>query len=434
MTSSQYVNISILGTFMLVLLIILISTLLSETRKMPQTKIFISMTVFTLLALLSDLLTVLWEGNTAPGIRSMIIVALICLWLLSNLTSASIDLYMLRHIRSKAQFPRGVITLLMTAWGINLIFTVIILLTNKAFVTSTENTFSRGPYYYLTALMFNISILYGTIVIVRYRKAIDCNDFVTFLLYEFIGIMLPLVPLFITLPVTIDIPVMTTALTIILIYVRIQSEQGRTLKQQELKLKDAQIAVMLSQIQPHFLYNTLTTIKNLIGENPAEAKELVSDFSVYLRENMDSLTEKRLIDFRRELENIRVYLKIEKARFEERLNVKYIIEATDFLLPMLAVQPLVENAVRHGITKKKEGGTVTITSKELTDYIEISVIDDGVGFYIESSFSNERAHIGINNVRQRLASQCGGELTVESEVGKGTVATIKIPKKRGPGT
>ena len=184
---------------------------------------------------------------------------------------------------------------------------------------------------------------------------------------------------------------------------------------------------MLSQINPHFVYNTLTTIASKCDTSPKQAKYLTIEFSQYLRRNLDTLTNEALIPFEQELDHVECYLKIEKARFRERLNVIYSIQCKDFSIPPLTVQPLVENAVKHGITKKANGGTVKISTFEEDNSYIVEIIDDGVGFDTE----NTEMHIGLQNVQNRIAAMCRGELTVKSTVGVGTRVRLEIPKKKG---
>lgn len=197
----------------------------------------------------------------------------------------------------------------------------------------------------------------------------------------------------------------------------------------ELKLQESRISIMLSQIQPHFLYNTLNSIYQLCETNPMRARSMVNSFAEYLRNNLSSLDEPGLISFKTELAHINTYLDIEKIRFEDTLEINYDIQCVDFLLPVLTVQPIVENAVKHGTSKKRGGGTVTISTKESDEYYIITVSDTGCGFDTTQKKNDGKRHIGIENVRQRLLNMCGGVLTIESEVGVGTIATIKIPKE-----
>ena len=196
----------------------------------------------------------------------------------------------------------------------------------------------------------------------------------------------------------------------------------------ELKLQETQISIMLSQIQPHFLYNTLNSIYQLCETNPMRAKAMVNFFAEYLRNNLSTLEEPGLISFDTELAHIKTYLEIEKIRFEDTLEIEYDIKYNQFFLPVLTVQPIVENAVKHGTSKKRGGGKVKISTEEDAENYIVKVLDTGCGFDPSAPKNDGKSHVGIENVRQRLSNMCEGSLTIESEIGVGTLVTIKIPK------
>lgn len=199
-------------------------------------------------------------------------------------------------------------------------------------------------------------------------------------------------------------------------------------QEMERKLQESQISIMLSQIQPHFLYNTLNSIYQLCETNPMRARSMVNFFAEYLRNNLSSLEEPGRISFETELSHIKTYLEIEKIRFEDTLEIEYDINCVDFSLPVLTVQPIVENAVKHGTSKKRGGGKVTISTHENKECYIIKVEDTGCGFDPSKPKDDGKRHVGIDNVRQRLFNMCGGTLSIESEEGVGTLATIIIPK------
>ena len=187
-----------------------------------------------------------------------------------------------------------------------------------------------------------------------------------------------------------------------------------------------QIKIMMSQIQPHFLFNTIATFKALCGRDPGKAAEVAEKFGQYLRQNLDSLDTDGLIPFEKELEHTRLYADIEMTRFEN-VRVEYDIQDRDFLVPPLTVQPIVENAIRHGVRIRKEG-RVAVRSR-LTDAAhEIVIQDNGMGFDAKQPQSADGSHIGIRNVRERLEKLCGGSLTLESKIGEGTTAIIRVPR------
>ena len=195
----------------------------------------------------------------------------------------------------------------------------------------------------------------------------------------------------------------------------------------EAELKESRISIMLSQIQPHFIYNTLGTIERMCLKDPQKANELVRNFSLYLRGNFSELDSITPIRFAEELKHVEYYANIEKVRFPD-MNIEYEIEATEFVLPALSVQPLVENAIKHGLMRLETGGTVVICSYETMTHFYVEVKDDGVGFD-PSLPIDEKKHVGLRNIRGRLKAMVDGELILESKPGAGTKAVIMIPKE-----
>ena len=185
------------------------------------------------------------------------------------------------------------------------------------------------------------------------------------------------------------------------------------------------IQIMMTQIQPHFLFNTLNTIRALYAKDPPLADRTLEDFSTYLRRNLESLQSPDLIPITKELEHTRLYAEIEMLRFPN-IHVEYQIEDQSFQIPALTIQPLVENAIRHGVRSRKDGLVIVSTVCE-SDVHRISVQDNGVGFDPEKTDSTEGAHIGIRNVKDRVEKMCGGTMTLQSEIGKGTRVTLLIP-------
>lgn len=190
------------------------------------------------------------------------------------------------------------------------------------------------------------------------------------------------------------------------------------------------IQLMMSQIQPHFIYNTLTTIQNLCLTDPDKAFDTIAMFGTYLRQNLESLDQPKLINFQKELEHTKVYAQIEMIRFPY-IKVKYDIRDTDFELPALTVQPLVENAIRHGVRiRTEEGGIVTvITYREPRCHV-IEIRDNGKGFDVSAlEKADGKRHIGLRNVRDRLEQMCQGTMDIDSKPGEGTVIVIRLPVK-----
>ena len=195
-------------------------------------------------------------------------------------------------------------------------------------------------------------------------------------------------------------------------------------KEMQAELEKRKTAIMLSQIQPHFLYNSLGAIRELCRQDPEDARHALSTFITYLRGNMDSIQREHTIHFSKELNHISAYLELEKLRFGDDLNIVYDIQETEFSVPSLTIQPLVENAVKHGVCGREEGGTLTLHTHREGDAVVIKIQDDGVGFDVDKIEQFE--HVGLKNVRKRLQYTINGELKIESKPGLGTTATITI--------
>ena len=212
----------------------------------------------------------------------------------------------------------------------------------------------------------------------------------------------------------------------------IQLELAEIDRQTNLAAK-AELKALQAQINPHFFFNTLNTITSLIRTKPSLARDLLLKLSSVFRFTLQKSG--RNITISDELTQVRAYLAIEKARFGEKLAVQENIDPQTllYLIPSLTIQPIIENAVTHGLKPKMEGGTISINIKRNINNIAITIVDDGVGMDLITFNPLQHScvdHIGLMNVHERLHSQYGGPygLTIRSTVGEGTAVTITIPE------
>ena len=197
------------------------------------------------------------------------------------------------------------------------------------------------------------------------------------------------------------------------------------------ELENSRIRIMMNQMQPHFLYNALSAIQTIIKVDPNYAYQLIGDFTVHLRSSIRSLQNDTPIPFTEELKNIKAYLNIEKMRMGDRLNCAYDIQSENFKVVPLSIQPLAENAARHGIYPFGEkGGTVTIRSYETEEAYIVEVTDNGAGFDVNKIFSNQSDSVGLKNLIFRLKKLMNAEVSIHSEIGSGTTVTVTLPKER----
>ena len=273
----------------------------------------------------------------------------------------------------------------------------------------TEGMFHRGPLGYAAHWAGLILLVSQLIIALIQTRKDDGKD--------------SLIPVISSVSGTISFTEICTVFCFGLYYIWLHI--GFVREHEQALVAEQRIQIMMSQIQPHFLYNTLTTIQALCLENPRKAASITERFAAYLRQNIDSLNEANLIPFRKELDHTLVYAQIEMERFSN-IHLDYEIEDEDFLLPALTIQPLVENAIRHGLRGTPKGQVEIITNL-LPDCHEIIIRDNGKGFRPEELPGTERPHIGIQNVRERLQRLCGSTMIIDSEEGRGTCITIHIP-------
>lgn len=201
----------------------------------------------------------------------------------------------------------------------------------------------------------------------------------------------------------------------------------------------AKMQALHMQINPHFLFNTLNTISSLIRTNPEEARSLLVKFSQFFRFTLQY--NGRIIPFAKEWEQVTAYLDIAIARHGDNLFVTHDIqpEVFNYTIPSLTIQPIIENAIKHGIMPREDGGSISIEGRLDGDDIIITVIDDGVGFSESPDYyltHSPEDHIGLSNVHQRLKGLYGAKygLTITSEPEEGTTVTIRIPQRLAPKT
>lgn len=308
---------------------------------------------------------------------------------------------------------------------LGMLLVIISQFTNLYYTINAQNLYHRNPAYIISMIIPVCGMLLDLGLLIRYRKNVSREILVSMASYEVLLLVAVIVQSFYYGVSLINIAL---CISMILIFVSAMVEQNRELASKQEETANLRVELMLSQIKPHFIYNALTVIQRLCVKDPEMAQETVAEFATYLRGNLESLDRKVPVYFEKELEHVQCYLAIEKKRFGDRVNVVYDIEVEDFTIPALTLQPLVENAVKHGICKKEEGGTVWISTERKMDVVYVVVKDDGVGF--QKTQAEGKEHVGMRNVESRLHSMCGGTLEIESIPGKGTMAMITLPQKK----
>ena len=309
--------------------------------------------------------------------------------------------------------------------GCYLVLVFLSMFNGMLFQVDAHGNLTDGSYYWIAWLIDPMILLIEILVVVHYRK--NLSRFGTIVMLNF-----GLVSLLTTGLQSIWYPVpelLACTLALLLMFMLFYWEMAKNLVENERELMQSQVSLAISQIQPHFLYNTLSTIAELCRKDSAMAEEVTNRFALYLRGNLEHMGDSFPVEFSKELKHVQTYLWIEKIRFQEELQVVYDIQTEDFIIPALTVQPLVENAVKHGMMGSENVCTITIRTKCVERGYQVIIEDDGCGFDPEQVKNDGRKHIGIESVRSRLRFMVGGTLTVKSAIGKGTTVIIEIPGK-----
>lgn len=408
-----------------ILLVILVYELASPYRQMPLNRLFSIALCMGVIALTSD--AVAWMIDGMQGAVAHLLVWFFNLMIYSCGVIASIVLliYLVTRIGVPGRMRR---IFLGAAMFLGIVYHGILFLSmfnGMIFTVDESNVFRLGSHYRISMYVACLIFLEIVVLALLFRKKIGGSETIAFLTYGLIPCTGLIINLFYNEIMFLHI---SLVFSLCIVFINVQLEQEKRLKEKEVELIENNTALTLSQIRSHFLYNSLTTIKQLCGVNPEEAKVAIEEFSDYLRANLDSLVLKRCIPFDEEIRHVQSYLHLEKRKLADKLTIVYDFCDRDFTVPPLSIQPIVENAVQRGISRKGCGGTLKIATYQDQHNWYIRVIDDGVGFAASDIVDCRHSHIGIKNVKQRLDVMCNGTLEISSIPGAGTSAVIKIPK------
>ena len=284
-----------------------------------------------------------------------------------------------------------------------------------------DNQYVRGPWHPLLMAPMILLMLLNLGGVIRRRGSLPPKYYAAFLIY-----LLPLTAtwiihtfVFVPLLLFIGVVLSTLALFGIILYDQIEQHMSQ---QREIAHQRARIMVL--QMRPHFIYNAMTSIYYLCAKDSKKAQQVTMDFTAYLRKNFTAIASEDTVPFSDELEHTRAYLAVEQVQFEGSLLVDYDTPHKEFRLPPLTLQPIVENAVKHGMDPEYAPLHISIRTRETDSGSEITVEDNGPGF---APADDCEPHIALENIRQRLEMMCNGKMTIHPREGGGTVVTVTIP-------
>ncbi|MBR1486150.1 MAG: histidine kinase [Synergistaceae bacterium] len=325
------------------------------------------------------------------------------------------------HCCGEKVFSNKLFHAVLALWGIFIALLAISPFTEIFYYFTPDGKYYRGSWYPVLLVPMIMAMLLTVAGMILWRKRLSHKAFMSFLitLLPMTGVLI--VDMFIEIYPLIDICIVISALSMYSLIVSDQIEQDL---HRQREIANQRASIMVLQMRPHFIYNTMTSIYCLCAQNPKLARQVIMDFTTYLRKNFTAIASAEPIPFSSELEHTRAYLAVEQAQYEESLFVDYDIPHTSFRVPPLTLQPIVENAIKHGRDPYAGPFRISIKTRKTDSASEIIVADNGKGF---DASDDSEPHIALKNIQQRLEFMSGGSLTLTFNDGGGTVVTVTIP-------
>ena len=357
-----------------------------------------------------------------PVSLEAVITAMIIDSLMLSLPLPMLTAYLLHCLGEKIRLSK-LMYVVLGLWALLIILTLSSPFNDTFTYVTPDNQYYRGSLYPIL-LMPMIMIL-----LLNLAKVIHCRSMLTRKVFFSFIIVLPImtgaliVNLFFDAMPLFDISVVLSALSM---YGLVLSDQVQNSMLHQEEIANQRISIKVLQMRPHFIYNTLMTIYSLCDQDAQKTRQVTMDFTNYLRKNFNAVVSDSAIPFSAELEHTRAYLAVEQARFESLLLVDYDTQFTNFRLPPLTLQPIVENAVKHCMNPYSGPLHISVQTRHADNGAEIIIKDNGSGF---DPTEGSEPHITLTNIRQRLEMMSGGSLIIKPGDNGGTVVTITIPDR-----
>ena len=316
-------------------------------------------------------------------------------------------------------------------WTVYAVMLIVNLFTGVFYYITAGNEYHRSPIYpvlLIPTVLLMVCNLIGLLLRKDQLSKKQFHAFLAYLLIPALGMILQMLfygILFIAL---------STSASAFIMFIYVLNDQAEKEMDHIIRLNEQQLRIQTLQMRPHFIYNTLSNIYYLCDIDPKKAQKVINDFTTYLRKNFSAVVKKGLIPFEDELEHTKAYLSVAKTRYESFLQVEYDTGYTAFHIPPLTVEPIVENAVKHGLDPESGVLLIRISTAQTEDGSFITVENSGSELDASdldfSNFGEEDPHIGLNNVSSRLKDLCDGSLEISPREGGGAVVVLYIPRRR----
>ena len=414
------INFSAAVTGLVIALLGLFFTLAMKSLEKWTRRFFVALFSVAAAYVASDLLSQVSLIFQGPDYAVLSRIAVFCESFFSSLLMPMITVYLLRCSGERRK-RTPLFASMLTLWLVYVALLIFTQFSTEIYSISNKNVYQRGPWYFMLLVPPAAMMIMNCISLFFRRKQLTKKQRAAFTVYLLIPLGCMLIQMFSYGLLMIVIGTSVSAM-IMFVFILLDQVDHSIRQQKENAAQQASITVL--QMRPHFIYNTLMSIYYLCKQDAEKAQQVILDFSSYLRKNFTAIAKADAIPFEEELEHTRAYLAVEQARFKDQLLVEFDTPFTDFRIPPLTLQPIVENAVKHGMDPELEPLFISISTRRQDGYAEITVDDSGPGY--QPADDNE-PHIGLDNVRERLKMMCKGDLTISRRDCGGTIVTIRIP-------
>ena len=414
-------NISIAGAATAITVIGLILSLGARYTKKEYKKYLV--VIFSLLTAYTVSNLILWNVTELEGYGYMIVsyIFLFCESLFSSMILPVLNKFLL-YCAGKNTRQNPLVYLTDSLWWVYFILLVTAQFTKWIYYYTPDNEYFRGALYPVLLIPLVLLMAVNLFALFKYRAKLSQRYFIAFAVYFLVPLLCMVIQMFYS---TVLMAVLGSAVSaLIMLWIIVLDQMERSVAQAR-EIAHQQASINVLQMRPHFICNTMTSIYYLCKQDPDKAQRVTLDFTDYLRKNFTAIAGEDTVPFKDELEHTRAYLAVEQTQFEDVLFVDFDTPHTLFRVPPLTLQPIVENAVKHGMKSSSDPIHITVTTRKTASAYEIIVEDDGYGY---NPVKDNEPHTALKNIRQRLEMMCKGTLTITPREGGGTVVIVSIPQ------
>ncbi len=380
----------------------------------------------------ANIISIFYEGEDSAVAYYVMRIGAFCYYLLGAFQTLFFLDFIKKNIAKRNNDKRltSMINTFMFLEVPNVLLLLIVPFTGTLYYIDKNNEYNRAWGYYLWQGITIITFLFIGIVVILYRKKTDRfikKIIIVAFVFPMIGFMLSMVSSTFNFN---NIMVAVSELIIFMMYEKNKTDviikYGYDLEKAKTELAETRLSLMQAQINPHFIYNAMIAVQEVCYTDPKQAAELLDHFARYLRNNINAINSNAPISFKDEVQTVKEYLAIEYADTSKKFKFEFDIKCVDFSVPALSIEPLAENAVKHGVNRYSDKSKVILVSFETDDAYHVEIRDNGEGFDMNSETLG-KGGIGLKNTEERLEKMCGGRLIIKRDEGW-TVAEIIIPK------